>query len=266
MSSGRDDAADATGTGQNGAARVVMDPAGPRPAPTIDHTQVWIFDLDNTLYPAECNLFAQVDQRMGEFIARYLGVPFQQARHLQKTYYRQFGTTLSGLMRVHNMDPQAFLDYVHDIDLSVLPEAPRLATAIERLPGRRLIFTNGSRRHAENVAGKLGVLHLFEDICDIAACEFVPKPEAAAFDRMVRRHGVDPREAAMFEDMPHNLQVPHALGMSTVLVHSSYMDHHPVQAEMKRWTGPPEHIHHMTEDLIHFLERLEPRPQPDPLE
>lgn len=227
------------------------------PPPNFDRTRVWIFDLDNTLYPAECNLFAQVDQRMGDFIARYLGVSFQQARHLQKAYYRQFGTTLAGLMRIHNMDPKDFLDYVHDIDLSVLPALPDLAAEIEKLPGRRLIFTNGSRRHAENVAGKLGVLHLFEDICDIAACEFVPKPDAAAFDRMIKLHGVDAAQAAMFEDMPHNLEVPHALGMATVLVHSSYMDH-PVQADIKRWTTPPDHVHHMTEDLTAFLRGIEP--------
>jgi putative hydrolase of the HAD superfamily len=190
---------------------------------------------------------------MGDFIARYLGVPFAQARHLQKTYYRQFGTTLSGLMQVHRMDPHDFLDYVHDIDLSVLPELPELAAEIERLPGRRFIFTNGSRKHAENVAGKLGLLHLFEDICDIAACEFVPKPSADAFHRMVSRHGVDPREAAMFEDMPHNLEAPHALGMTTCLVHSSYIDH-PIQLQVRQWKEPPEHVHHMTEDLQRFLE------------
>jgi putative hydrolase of the HAD superfamily len=215
-------------------------------------TRVWIFDLDNTLYPAECNLFAQVDQRMGEFIARFLGVPFAYARHLQKTYYRQFGTTLSGLMQVHKMEPAGFLDYVHDIDLSVVPEHPELATAIDALPGRKLIFTNGSRRHAENVAGKLGVLHLFEDICSIEVCEYVPKPEPAAFDRMVARHGVRPQAAAMFEDMPMNLEAPHLLGMTTVLVHSSYMDH-PVQLEMRRWSMPPPHVHHMTADLCGFL-------------
>src|SRR5512139_3416063 len=138
--------------------------------------RVWIFDLDNTLYPAECNLFAQVDQRMGEFIAKHLGVPFEYARHLQKSYYRQFGTTLAGLMRVHKMHPEPFLDYVHDIDVSVVPESPQLRAAIDRLPGRKLIFTNGSRAHAERVAGKLGVLDLFEGISDIASCEFEPKP------------------------------------------------------------------------------------------
>lgn len=242
-------------------------PAAPRPpapaaaspretvARDFQSTQVWIFDLDNTLYPAECNLFAQVDQRMGEFIARYLGLPFAQARHLQKAYYHQFGTTLAGLMQVHKMHPEPFLEYVHDIDLSVVPKHPELAAAIARLPGRKLIFTNGSRRHAERVADKLGVLHLFEDICDIAACEFVPKPDADAFDRMVRRHDVDAARAAMFEDMPHNLEAPHALGMTTVLVHSSYIDH-PVQEQIRRWSRPPQHVHHMTDDLRQFLEQV----------
>jgi putative hydrolase of the HAD superfamily len=153
------------------------------------------------------------------------------------------------------MDPHAFLDYVHDIDLSVVPRAPELRREIERLPGRRLIFTNGSRRHAERVAEKLGVLDLFEDISDIAANEFVAKPEAEAFDRMVRRHGVSPGEAAMFDDMAVNLEAPHALGMTTVLVASSYLDH-PVRDEMKRWAGLPLHIHHMTEDLRAFLAGL----------
>ena len=229
----------------------------PQSAPSLARrgftsTSTWIFDLDNTLYPAECNLFAQVDRRMGEFIAKYLGVPYEYARHLQKSYYRQFGTTLAGLMQVHKLDPKAFLDYVHDIDLSVVPEHPELSAVISRLPGRRLIFTNGSRRHAERVAEKLGVLHLFEDICDIAACEYVPKPSPDAFDRMVRRHGVAPEAAAMFEDMPQNLEAPHVLGMTTVLVHSSYYDH-PIQLKIRQWREPPEHVHHMTENLAGFL-------------
>ena len=188
--------------------------------PRLAATRVWVFDLDNTLYPAECNLFAEMDHRMGEFVAKYLGVPYPYARHLQKTYYRQFGTTLAGLMKVHRMEPKAFLDYVHDIDLSVVAESPALAAAIERLPGRKLIFTNGSRGHAERVAGKLGVLHLFEDIFDIVSSDYVPKSEAAPYEKFIRDHGVEPAAAAMFEDMPHNLEAPHALGMTTVLVHA----------------------------------------------
>ena len=241
---------------------------GPAPAAdakprTFAATAVWIFDLDNTLYPAECDLFAQVDQRMGEFIARYLGVPFDYARHLQKTYYRQYGTTLAGMMRIHKMDPKPFLDYVHDIDLAPVPEHPELAAAIGRLPGRKLIFTAGSRRHAERVAGKLGVLHLFEDIIDIVASEYVTKDRPEPFASLVASHAVDPTRAAMFEDMPHNLEVPHRLGMTTVLVHCP-VSNHPMQQKIRAWSERPSHIHHMTENLAGFLGELGvgPRVQP----
>ncbi len=218
----------------------------------FDHVDTWIFDLDNTLYPASCNLFAQVDRRMSEYIAKAIGVPREHARHLQKAYYRQFGTTLAGLMQVHKLKPGPFLDYVHDIDVSVVPELPELAAAIAALPGRRLIFTNGSRRHAENVASRLGVLHLFEDICDIAALEYVPKPERAAFDQMLKLHGVAPAQSAMFEDMPHNLEVASDMGMTTVLVHSDYIDH-PAQLKIRDWRELPGHIHYLTRDLTGFL-------------
>jgi putative hydrolase of the HAD superfamily len=226
---------------------------------TFERTEVWVFDLDNTLYPADCRLFAQVDQKMGEFIARFLGVPFDYARHLQKSYYRQFGTTLTGLMKVHRMDPKPFLDYVHDLDLSGIAEHPRLAAAIARLPGRKLIFTNGSRAHAERVAGKLGLLPLFEDIFDIVAADYVPKPTAACYDVFLKAHGVDAGRAAMFEDMPHNLEAPHGLGMTTVLVHSDYIDH-PAQLLMRNWRELPEHIHYATDCLTTFLGSLRPAP------
>jgi putative hydrolase of the HAD superfamily len=226
----------------------------------FDDTRVWVFDLDNTLYPSACNLFAEVDHRMGAFIAQHLDVPLEHAKYLQKRYYHDYGTTLTGLIQLHKVDPHAFLEFVHDIDLAPLSEAPELATALAALPGRRIIFTNGSRRHAERVAEKLGVLHLMEDICDIAACEFIAKPSPDAFKRMTDRHGVAPAEAAMFEDMPHNLEAAHALGMTTVLVHSDYLDH-PAQAKMRTWTELPEHIHHATDDLTAFLSTLAP-PKP----
>ena len=226
-------------------------------AASFESTRVWVFDLDNTLYPAESNLFAQMDVKMQEYIARYLGVPMAYARHLQKNYYRQFGTTLAGLMQVHRMEPHDFLEYVHDLDLTNVPESPELATAIERLPGRKLIFTAGSRRHAENVAGKLGVLHLFEDIMDIVDTDFVPKEQIEAFHTLLARHDIDPSSAAMFEDMPHNLVAPHELGMATVLVYSNKVNH-PVQQRIRSWTEPPEHIHHMTDDLHAFLKQALP--------
>jgi putative hydrolase of the HAD superfamily len=227
-------------------------------SPGFGHVTTWIFDLDNTLYPAECNLFAQVDQKMGEFVSRMLDIPFEEARYLQKHYYRKFGTTLNGLMNVHKLDPKPFLDYVHDIDLAPIPESPLLSAAIGRLPGRKLIFTNGTIEHAERVAGKLGILHHFEDIYDIVASDYVPKPKPAPYDKFLALHGINPRAAAMFEDMPHNLEVPHALGMETVLIKSPTFDH-PLQHEIAGWARPPAHIHHVTGNLTQFLDQVPPK-------
>ncbi len=215
-------------------------------------TECWVFDLDNTLYPAECNLFLQVDQRMGEFISKYLDVSFEEARRVQKDYYRQYGTTLSGLMQCHGLEPETFLDYVHDIDVSMLPDARELGEALDRLPGRRFIFTNGSRAHAENVAGALGVLDRFDDVFDIGAAGYVPKPDRSAYQRFLDAFGVAGEEAAMFEDMPQNLTMPHAFGMVTVLVKARNFDH-PAQRGMADWDAPPDHVHHVTEDLTSFL-------------
>jgi putative hydrolase of the HAD superfamily len=224
----------------------------------FDHVDTWVFDLDNTLYPADCNLFAEVDQRMGAFIAKYLGVPVPYARHLQKAYYRQFGTTLAGMMRVHNMDPKAFLDYVHDIDLSPISENKALAAALEKLPGRKKIFTAGSHRHAERVAGKLGILDQFVSITDIVDTHYVPKSEPAAYATFVQSKGVEPKRSAMFEDMPHNLEPAHAIGMATVLVHSSAIYDSPVQKKIRAWTAKPDYVHHMTDNLTVFLNGLLP--------
>jgi len=219
----------------------------------FSRVQTWIFDLDNTLYPSECNLFAQVDQRMGAFIAELLGVDLVEAKRIQKGYYYKYGTTLAGLMREHQLTPERFLDYVHDIDLAPVCEAPALGAALDRLPGRKFIFTNGSRRHAERVAEKLGVLHHFDDLFDIAACNYIPKPSVEAYNAFLKAHGVEAKAAAMFEDLPHNLESPHALGMATVLVRSIYFDH-PAQQGMAEWRALPAHIHHITGDLTGFLE------------
>jgi putative hydrolase of the HAD superfamily len=221
----------------------------------FNHTRAWIFDLDNTLYPAECDLFRQIDQRMGEFVSRFLGLSFDDAKRLQKAYYVEHGTTLRGLMQEHGLQPQEFLDYVHDIDLSPVAAAPDLCAVLNRLPGRKYIFTNGSRRHAENVAAKLGVLDCFDDVFDIGAASYIPKPDRGAYETMLAKHDVSAPSAAMFEDLPHNLETAHALGMTTVLVKSTYIDH-PRQKAIAEWTEPPPHIHHMTDDLTTFLHTL----------
>lgn len=220
--------------------------------PDFSHVRAWVFDLDNTLYPARCNLFAQIDARMGAFIAQALDVDPAEARRIQKKYYVEHGTTLAGLMAEHGMRPEPFLDYVHDIDLSVIAPDPALDAALARLPGRRFIFTNGSARHAENVAARLGVLNRFHGIIDIAACGFVPKPQAGAFDRFLGHARAQPGHAAMFEDIAQNLEVPHRLGMRTVWVRTA-----PEHATERAHHGADgAHVHHTTEDLVAFLEAL----------
>jgi len=217
------------------------------------HVETWVFDLDNTLYPADCNLFAQIDQRMGEFIANAFGLPLDEAQTLRQSYYMEHGTTLAGLIRRHDVCPHAFLDYVHDIDLGAVSPAPELGAAIDALPGRKFVFTNGSRQHAEAVAGRLGLLDRFEDIFDIHALEYIhPKPSREAYDRFVAAHGVAPTSAAMFDDLAHNLEAAHALGMTTVLVdcRSTQRPEHQASAG---WTELPVHIHHRTEALAPFL-------------
>lgn len=216
-------------------------------------TRLWIFDLDNTLYPAECNLFAQIDQRMSGFIAQELGLDPVEARRIQKQLYYDYGTTLAGLMAEHGIKPDSFLDYVHDIDLAPVEPAPALGEAIAKLEGRKFIFTNGSKTHAERVAEKLGVLQHFDGIFDIAAGEYIPKPKAESFERFLRFCQHDNCHAAMFEDLPHNLEAAHQIGLSTVLVHSSYCDH-PSQRKIKPGEPLPGYIQYATDDLTRFLE------------
>ena len=185
---------------------------------SLDHVDVWIFDLDNTLYPADTALFPQIEARMTEYVMRLLAVERMAADRMRDEWWTRHGTTLSGLMAEHAIDPAAYLSEVHDIDMAPLRPAPDLAAAIAALPGRKLILTNGSRGHAENVAGKLGILHHFEDIFDIVEAGFLPKPERATYENFLAKHAVDPGRAAMFEDIEKNLLVPSALGMKTVLI------------------------------------------------
>jgi putative hydrolase of the HAD superfamily len=180
--------------------------------------EAWVFDLDNTLYPAHTNLFAQVDVRIRDYVARLLDIPADAANEIQKDYYRRYGTTLRGLMDERGISPDDFLEYVHDIDHSVIEPDPALCAALDQLPGRKFIFTNGSRAHAEKTAQRLGVASRFDDIFDIVSAGLTPKPNRATYDRFCELTGVSPARAAMFEDLSRNLEVPHRLGMRTVLV------------------------------------------------
>ncbi|MCB1501059.1 MAG: pyrimidine 5'-nucleotidase [Bauldia sp.] len=214
--------------------------------------EAWVFDLDNTLYPRHTNLFAQVDQRIREYVGRLLAVGPEEAHRVQKDYYRRYGTTLRGLMEEHGITPDDFLAYVHDIDHSPVEADPVLAAAIRRLPGRKFIFTNGSRAHAEKVAERLGITDHFDDIFDIVRSELLPKPNRATYDRFIGETGIAPQRAAMFEDLARNLEVPAALGMKTVLVLPSPGIREVVEDwEMEGSDAP--HIDYLTDDLGGFL-------------
>ena len=185
---------------------------------SFGHVETWVFDLDNTLYPHHLNLWQQVDVRIRDYIAGYLKLPPDEAFKVQKDYYKRYGTTMRGLMTEHGMAPDDYLEFVHQIDHSPLTPNPALGAALEKLPGRKLILTNGTRKHAEAVMKRLDVHHHFEDVFDIVAAELEPKPAAQTYARFLDRHQVDPKRAAMFEDLARNLKEPHALGMTTVLV------------------------------------------------
>jgi putative hydrolase of the HAD superfamily len=223
------------------------------PKLVFSNADTWVFDLDNTLYPAECDLFAQVDRRMGAFIAALLDVDPIEARRVQKRYYHVYGTTLRGLMNEHRIDPLQFLDYVHDIDLSPVEPDVTLAAAIAALPGRKFILTNGTRAHAEKVTQRIGVLEHFDDIFDIAAGDFIPKPDPVIYRRFVDRYSVAPQRAVIFEDLSRNLEAPSALGMTTVLVKVAGRPHPDTREDWTPDDATAEHVHHVTEDLAGFL-------------
>jgi len=222
----------------------------------LDRVTDWVFDLDNTLYPRQCNLFAQIDVRITQYVMDVTALDFATARELQKTYYRDFGTTLNGLMQRHGIDPDHFLNTVHAIDYSPVDPHPELVTAIRDLPGRKFILTNGDTSHARSVLRRLGGDELFEHVHDIRAMTFVPKPHRAAYEGFFAQYGIDPRHAVMFDDLEKNLVVPHEVGMATVqVVAGDDFSHDLVEAwELGQATGP--HVHHVTADLAGFLRNL----------
>lgn len=217
-------------------------------------TETFVFDLDDTLYPRSAGLHGQMLARVWLFIQDLTGSTPEEAAALHAHYYETYGTSLVGLQRHHAVKPQDFLAFVHEIDLSVLAENAELRLALEALPGRRLVFTNGSHAHAERVLARLGIADLFEGVCDIAACDYIGKPERAAYDTLVARHGVAPERAIMFDDRAVNLAVPHALGMQTVLIGDHGLPETPDAA----------HVHFHSLALAPVLAQIEPRTLPIP--
>jgi putative hydrolase of the HAD superfamily len=208
----------------------------------FSHVETWVFDLDNTLYPPSVRLFDQIEVRMTAFVMEALGVGRDEADRLRKHYWHTHGTTLAGLMREHGVDPGPYLTAVHDISFDALQPDAELAAHIADLPGRRIVYTNGCAPYAERVIEARGLSGLFDAVYGVEHADFLPKPERGAFDRVFARDGLAAERAAMFEDDPRNLAVPHALGMRTVHV-----------AER---ADPADHIHHHTDDLTQFLKHV----------
>jgi len=206
---------------------------------------VWVFDLDNTLYPERCNLFAGIDRNMGLYISRLLNVDLAEAKRLQKDYFLAHGTTLRGLIDVHGIDPKDFLDFVHNIDLSALAPDAELKAALGALKGRKLVFTNGSADYAERVLGKVGIAEAIDGVHDIGEGNYVPKPDPEAYRQLTRRFGFAPAAAVMVEDMARNLIPAARMGMTTVWLNTGYA--------YGRFGHDPKHIHFEIEHLAGWL-------------
>lgn len=210
--------------------------------------EAWIFDLDNTLYPARSNLFARVSQRMTRFVEAEFSLGYEEARALQRRLFREHGTTLRGLMTEYGIDGERFLDYVHDVDLSDITEDAALSAAIGRLPGRKIVFTNGSVPHARRIMSRIGIDGHFEDVFDIVAGDFVPKPDPRPYAALVARSGLVPANCVMIEDMARNLEPAAALGMTTVWLKGDI-----------DWAvegADADYVHHVADDLTGWLNGL----------
>ncbi|MFY8139629.1 MAG: pyrimidine 5'-nucleotidase [Caulobacter sp.] len=205
------------------------------------HIDTWLFDLDNTLYPVETEFMTLIEGRMTDFMEKVTGLPRDEARAIQKKYYHAHGTTLAGLIAHHDIDPEDFLTEVHDVSLDRLTPDVKMADALMRLPGRRLVFTNGSAAHAERVLERLQIAHAFEDIFHISAADYIPKPSPLTFEKMMARHGVSAAGSAFFEDSQVNLAPAAELGMTTILVgpHAA--------------ASTADFVHHRTNNLVAFL-------------
>ena len=205
----------------------------------------WVFDLDNTIYPSSSNLFPQIHQKMGQFIANMLSIPVEEARKIQEDYYHRYGTSLNGLMAEHNMLPDKFLDFVHDLDYRILKADPKLRSLLSALDATLYIFTNGTVKHAEAVLNQMGIADLFADIFDINIANYIHKPNAAPYDAMVAKANITPHTAIMVEDIAKNLRVPAKIGMTTLWVKN------PFEA-----VDPDDnlaYIHYQTDNLLDWL-------------
>ena len=208
----------------------------------------WIFDLDNTLYSGKKKVFEQVDKKMSEYISKKLNLDLKEAKKLQKNYFHKYNTTLNGLIKNHKINPNEFLEFVHDINIEFLQKDTNLGNEIEKLDGLKIIFTNGSRKHALNVTRKLGIDRLFDDIFDIVDCKFIPKPLVEPYKKLVEKHKIDPKLCVFVEDIARNLKPAYEMGMKTIWIEND-----------EPWASKfsdSEFVNYKTNNLSEFLKKI----------
>ena len=215
---------------------------------TLQFSKFWIFDLDNTLYSGETRVFEQVDKRMSKYISEKLNVSILEAKEIQKNYFYKYNTTLNGMMKNHKIEANEFLEFVHDIDIDFLKKDMPLGEELRKLEGKKIIFTNGSKKHALNVTQRIGIDQYFDDIFDIVDCNFIPKPKMEPYKKLVEKHKIDPNLCVFIEDIARNLKPAYEMGMKTVWIENK-----------EPWAtkfSDSDFINYKTKNLTEFLKKI----------
>ena len=208
----------------------------------------WLFDLDNTLYSGNTKVFAQIDKKMSKYISEKLNVNIEEAKKIQKSYFYEYNTTLNGMIKNHKIDPKEFLEFVHDVNIDFLKKDTVLREELEKLDGKKIIFTNGSRKHAQNVTDKIGIQDCFDDIFDIVDSEFIPKPSVEPYKKLVEKHKIDPKLCVFIEDIARNLKPAYEMGMKTVWIENN----EPWAKEFSN----NNFVNYKTNNLSEFLKKI----------
>ena len=214
----------------------------------LTNIKYWLFDLDNTLYAGTTKVFDQVDKKMSKFISEKLNLSIEEAKKIQKDYFHEYNTTLNGMIKNHEIDANEFLEFVHDVNLDFLKKDKFLENEIMKLNGKKIIFTNGSRAHAENVTKRIGIDKLFDGIFDIVDSDFIPKPSKESYKKIIENYKIEPQYCIFFEDIARNLKPAHELGMKTVWIKNN----EPWAAKFSDSTF----INYKTDNLAKFLKEI----------
>ena len=208
----------------------------------------WLFDLDNTLYSAKTKVFDQVEKRMTQYVSNKLDVGMDKAKKIQKDYFHEYNTTLNGMIKNHKINANEFLEFVHDIDINFLKKDLKLSEELKKLDGKKMIFTNGPKKHALNISQKIGIDQHFDGIFDIIDSNFIPKPNMEPYKKLIEKHKIDPNLCVFVEDIARNLKPAHEMGMTTVWIEND--------EPWARKFSDSNFINYKTDNLSEFLKKI----------